>query len=196
MGEPISIVPTTRAHLPVLAGVLSRAFVHDPMLLWPMADAPDMGARVGQVFTAIYTEFMDKGTMWEAGDGAGFAHWVPPGSAAGVLEGTDRIMALLRPLTDDDGARYEVMWDWVEARVPEDVWYLDMLAVEPARQGEGIGTALIRFGLNRAAADGADAYLETGVESNVAYYERFGFRVVEEGVPVEGGPNIWFMRTG
>ena len=196
MTQPISIVPTTKARLPILAGVLGRAFVHDPMLLWPMADAPDMEARVGQVFAAIYAEFMDRGTMWEAGEGAGFAHWVPPGGAAETLDGTDEIMASVRPLTADDGARYDVLWEWIEARIPDDVWYLDMIAVDPARQGQGIGTALMRFGLDRASAAGMDAFLETAVEANVAYYERFGFHVVEAGAPVEDGPTIWFMRTG
>ena len=134
--QPVPIVTTTNARLPVLAGVLGRAFLNDPMIRWPMADAPDMETRIGQVFTAIYTEFMDKGTMWEAGDGAGFAHWVPPGGAAEALESTDSIMDSLRPLTQDGGARYEVMWEWIEARIPADVWYLDMIGVDPAQQGQ------------------------------------------------------------
>ena len=44
--------------------------------------------------------------------------------------------------------------------------------------------------------DDNDAFLETAVPGNVPYYERFGFRVVEAGEPVEGCPRIWFMRTG
>lgn len=196
MTQALSIMPTTNARLPVLAGVLGRAFRNDPMILWPMTKVPDMESRIAFFYETIYDAFMESGMMWEAGEGAGFANWVPPGGAGEVLENTDAIMEALRPLTDDGGGRYEVMWAWIEDRVPADVMYLDMLGVEPARQGEGIGTALMRFGLARAAAVGADAFLETAVESNVAYYERFGFRVVEEGAPEDGCPNIWFMRTG
>jgi hypothetical protein len=39
-----------------------------------------------------------------------------------------------------------------------------------------------------------DAFLETAVETNVVYYQRFGFGVVEDDA-VENGPHIWFMRT-
>lgn len=194
MTEPIRIARTTNDRLSVMAAVLGRAFVHDPMILWPMAEAPDMEPRVTRHFATIYRDFMERGTMWEAGDGAGFAHWVPPGGAGEALETTEMLMAALRELTDDGGARYEVLWDWVEARVPADVMYLDAIGVDPSRQGRGVGTALMRVGLERGLQLGVDAFLETAVEANVAYYRRFGFEVVEQGA-VEDGPTIWFMRT-
>ena len=48
----------------------------------------------------------------------------------------------------------------------------------------------------RAGADGHPLFLETGVERNVAFYERFGFVVVSEGDAPGGGPHVWFMRWG
>jgi GNAT superfamily N-acetyltransferase len=194
--SPVSIVPVNASRLPVLAAVLGRAFRDDPMIRWPIGQNHDVQRRIVQHFTAIFGPLLDLGTMWEAQDAAGFANWVPPGGAGEALETTDQIRASLDRLTDDGGARYDVLWEWVEDRVPADAWYLDVLGVDPARQGEGIGSALIRSGLERASADGADAFLETSVPSNVAYYERFGFRVVEEGEPTADAPHIWFMRTG
>ena len=66
----------------------------------------------------------------------------------------------------------------------------------PRNKATGVGSALVRFGLERAARDGADAFLETAIEANVAYYERFGFRTVFEGRASDDAPRIWFMRTG
>jgi GNAT superfamily N-acetyltransferase len=194
MPDAIPVRLTTDDRLPVMASVLGRAFVRDPMILWPMAEAPDMEARVARHFATIYRDFMERGTMWEAGDGAGFAHWVPPGGAGKALETTDAIMVALRELTDDGGARYEVLWEWVEARVPADVMYLDAIGVDPSQQGRGAGTALMRVGLERARELDVDAFLETAVEANIAYYERFGFEVIEDGA-IADGPHIWFMRT-
>jgi ribosomal protein S18 acetylase RimI-like enzyme len=139
---------------------------------------------------------VDAGVIWEAGEADGVAVWIPPGTAMEMFESDRSVRNELAGLTDDNGERYDVLWSWIEARVPDDVYYLDAIAVESARQGKGVGGALIRFGVDRARAQGADAFLETAVEANLGYYERFGFRVIEEGEPAEGGPHIWFMRTG
>lgn len=62
------------------------------------------------------------------------------------------------------------------------------------------GSRLIEFGLGLARADdagafleNAGAFLETGTPRNVPYYERFGFRSVDD-ADADGGPHIWFMR--
>lgn len=71
--------------------------------------------------------------------------------------------------------------------------YLGLLAVDPAFQGGGVGTALLRAGLDRADAEGADAYLETGTEANVAFYERHGFEVAGR-IELPTAPTHWAMR--
>jgi len=195
MSAPVEITTAGPDRIGVLADTLSRAFIDDPMLRWPLPDAPDVGDRLRQTFASIYLDIADQGVIWEAGDAAGFAVWIPAGAADDMFASDEAVRGLLAPLTDDGGARYEALWNWIEERVPRDVWYLDALGVATSRQGEGIGGALVRHGLEMARADGAAAFLETAVERNVGYYERFGFSVVDEGSPAPGGPHIWFMRT-
>jgi len=73
-------------------------------------------------------------------------------------------------------------------------WYLNLLAVDPARQGRGLGGRLLRTGLSRADGARVPVYLETHNPSNVPFYRRHGFEVViEERVP-RGGPAFWGMR--
>jgi putative acetyltransferase len=50
------------------------------------------------------------------------------------------------------------------------------VAVRPDRQWRGVGSALIRAGLDRARADGWDAVIVLG---DPAYYPRFGFSAAE-----------------
>ena len=76
----------------------------------------------------------------------------------------------------------------------EPMWYLDHVGVDPDHQGGGIGSALVKLGLARAAEDGIPAYLEAGNPRNVPCYERLGFKVIAEADPPDGGPHIWFMR--
>ncbi len=59
-------------------------------------------------------------------------------------------------------------------------WYLMALGVDPAHQGEGFGSALVRAGTRRADRDQVPIYLETETGLNVAFYGRLGFVVIDE----------------
>jgi ribosomal protein S18 acetylase RimI-like enzyme len=71
-------------------------------------------------------------------------------------------------------------------------WYLAILGTEPAAQGRGIGSALLRPVLDRCDADGVGAYLESSKERNIAFYARHGFRVTGE-LKLPRGPRVWLM---
>jgi ribosomal protein S18 acetylase RimI-like enzyme len=59
-------------------------------------------------------------------------------------------------------------------------WYLWMLGTAPEAQGTGQGGGLLRYGTSQADAAGIPCYLETGTESNVAFYSRRGFAVIDQ----------------
>ena len=78
-------------------------------------------------------------------------------------------------------------------RPKEPHWYLATLGTEPARQGTGVGSALLRSMLDRIDESGRPAYLESSKERNVPFYARFGFEVIEELQSEAGTPTIWRM---
>jgi GNAT superfamily N-acetyltransferase len=193
MGGP-AITRAEPDRVPVLAAVLARSFADDPMIRWPFHDRL-VDARAEPLFAAILAEYQRVDMVWEAGDGAGVAVWIPPGSDAGLEQMNVATRDAIPPLTDDGAERYHAFWGWLESHIPaEPHWMLDMVGVDPARQGQGIGGALIRHGLDLADRDGVPAFLETGNPRNVPSYERLGFRVTDEGDAPGGGPHIWFMR--
>jgi GNAT superfamily N-acetyltransferase len=194
----VSTVPAlttaTLDRVPTLAAVLARTFSDDPMIRWPFHDH-DVVERSEPMFAALLGEYATLGFVVEAGDGAGVAAWIPPSSDVGLEQADAATRPAIAGLTDDSGDRYDRFWNWLESFLPtEPHWFLDMVGVEPARQGEGIGSALIGYGVDRARAEGVPAFLETGKPRNVPYYERFGFHVAHEDVAPDGGPHIWFMR--
>lgn len=65
------------------------------------------------------------------------------------------------------------------ARAPLPHDYLMMLAVDPTRQGAGLGSTLLREGLERARRAGRPVWLETTNLRNVPFYVRHGFVEVE-----------------
>jgi GNAT superfamily N-acetyltransferase len=191
---PVSVRRADPERLPVLASVLGRAFVAEPMVCWPFGDGGDVEEKCIRTFEYLLEEIIGLGIVWEAGEALGASTWFSPDDreAWEAVQIHDRRVGAL---TDDDGARYDAFWEWVDARIPaEPVWHLDSIGVEPSIQGRGVGTALMEHGLERALASGAAVVLETAQERNVPYFERFGFRTVEDADSPGDGPHVWFMR--
>ena len=137
------------------ARVLARAFAwHEPWGDWAMPDRPDREERIYERFRCDLLErFIPYGECWTIGAGTATTMWIPPGVAEDMFDSDHAVREEVAALTDDGGRRYDALWTWIEERVPLDAYYLDVLGVDPARQGTGVGSALIRFGLDRARAD-------------------------------------------
>ncbi len=135
---------------------------------------------------------------WTTDDQAGAALWLPPGRkgstaleslrlmpALGRLAGWGRLRAVSEAVTTLERRRHH--------HCPQPHFYLSALGVEPARQGQGIGTALMRPVLDRCDAQAIPAYLETAGARNMPLYERSGFKVVEELTLSRAAIRGWLM---
>ena len=189
-------VRVTSAETPAaaLAAVFGRAFVHEPMMRWPLGSHGDLAERFTRCFAYFLEAALPLGLVWEAGRAEGAAVWIPP-ERREAWEGHPWNQSRILALADDGGRRYDAFWDWVGERDPAVAsWQLDSIAVKPELQGRGIGRALIDAGLAQARRDGTGAFLSTGTAANVDIYGRCGFRVYDEADAPDGGPHIWFMR--
>jgi len=198
---PIEITRAGPDRLGILAPLFGHAFVDDPMMGWTLGEPPRSPDRYIPCFAAFLERALPHGVVWEgtahgdAGTAVGAAVWIPPGRFEKWADHPWNQPRILE-LTDDGGRRYDRFWQWVDEHSPtEPAWLLDSVAVEPAVQGRGFGSALITAGLDRARTDGQGAYLSTGTERNVTIYERLGFRVVKAIDAPDQGPHIWFMRS-
>ena len=189
----------TPSDVPELAGMLARAFVADPFFAYLAGDAPERGQRMRDGWGAILRHASaGLAATWTTDDLAGAALWIPPGrSASGVLDQLRMLPALgrltgwgrLRAVSAALGA----LESRRRSHAPMPHWYLSALGVEPGRQGEGIGSALLAPVLQDADASAVPCYLETAVGRNVLLYERHGFDVVEELVLPNTDVHGWLM---
>jgi ribosomal protein S18 acetylase RimI-like enzyme len=185
--------PAVPEEVPALARVLARGFVDDPIMRWTVP-AEDHLERVRVFFEVFDLRTAAEGWLWTVDDGAGAALWVPPGTEAEFDEMTFSLEDVVREMLGDLNERYDEFWGWAEGMRPaEPHWYLDHIAVDPARQGSGLGGALVAHGLALAEAAGMPAFLNTARVGNVRFYERRGFEVIESSDAPGGGPRIWFM---
>ena len=178
-----------------LVEVLARSFADDPIIRWPFPTDGNHEEQCRELFRILDEPFAETGWLWEAGDGAGAALWIPPDGGGPFLEIERGTRDAIDAMTIDGGIRYRAFWDWIEDHLPtEPHWFLDHLAVAPERRGEGLGRALVQLGLGFARRDGVPAFLETARPGNVGYYERLGFRVDADEHAPGAGPRLWFMR--
>ena len=71
--------------------------------------------------------------------------------------------------------------------------YLWFIGVSATAQHKGIGSALLRDLLEQCDHEALPVYLETSVERNVPWYERFGFKVYET---LDMGYRLFCIKRG
>ena len=196
MTEPVR--PAAPDELDDVVRVFAEAFATDPMITWPLPPAAPLSDVLSLFSTIVHDAYGSMGAVSVAGENEvdGAAVWLPPEQAARFEEVEAATRPKIVPLTDDGGARYAAFWDWLGGHLPsEPCWFLDILAVRETARDRGLGSALVRHGLERAHAARLPAFLETAKPGNVPMYEHLGFRVVEESDAPDGGPTIWFLRA-
>ena len=193
----IAIQRLTPALIEPAARLLAGSMTDNPLHRRVFGDNEAHLARVlTTAFTRLLRRQLRSGLVLGAFDGltlVGVAAMVPPGHCQPPLQEKLHMLAIL--------AREGLLWRlpniyrwlriWAQQDLACDHWHLGPAAVERGRQGEGIGTALMRAICDELDQRQAIGYLETDKRTNVSLYRRGGFRVVAER-PVLGVTN-WFM---
>jgi ribosomal protein S18 acetylase RimI-like enzyme len=155
---------------------LMLAFSSDPCLRY-ILDTPDkLFAGFRPFATGMGGAGLEHGTAWLADDGAAAALWLPPG----ISSDQDAMLAVLGEMVDPAKlpVAAEVGETMAQYHPEEPHWYLAMIGVDPARQGRGYGSAILKESVRRCDEDGVIAYLESSNPKNVPLYERYGFEVM------------------
>jgi ribosomal protein S18 acetylase RimI-like enzyme len=86
------------------------------------------------------------------------------------------------PKNENDIGWRKSIWhaEWARHEPLSQHWHLGPIGVLPLHQGSGIGSILMERFCKEVDACLAKAYLETDLDKNVRFYEKFGFKVVSE----------------
>jgi len=179
-----------------VSATLGAAFQQDPINTWWIPEDSERARMLPSFFRfAIERLWLRFDEVHVADDGAGAAAWVPP--ARWRL--TEEEEAHLAPFFVDVVApeylqRAGVLIGLIEERHPDDPehWYLPCIGVHPDRQGQGVGSKLLRHMTTRLDREALPAYLEASSEQNRALYLRHGFEVTGE-LTLPDGPTMWMM---
>jgi ribosomal protein S18 acetylase RimI-like enzyme len=182
----------------LLGEVLADAFAEDPVFAWlipPQLRGRDH--RMRTFFTSMSRGYLRRGKpCYLTADASAAALWAAPGAWAMplsqmILEAAPSALAfrgrLLRAL------RTQLQVEHLHPGQSQPHWYLGYLGARRGRQGQGLGTQLLREVLTGLDTDRVPAYLESSNERNLPLYERNGFRVTGELQALGHGPTIWRM---
>lgn len=156
--------------------VITLGFTSDPMARWSFPNPHTYLRNMPDVVRAFGGKAIGAGSAYYVDGFAGAALWLPPG----VEADGERLAALMQThapshvIADAMGV-FEEMGAY---HPQEPCWYLPLIAVDPTRQGQGYGSALLREALARCDRDGVPAYLESSNPRNISLYKRHGFEIL------------------
>jgi len=155
---------------------IALAFASDPMMRWSFPDPARYMAVVPDFLRAFGGDCFKAGTADQVGDFAAAALWLQPGSKPdGEAMGAIIEANMPAERVQDGGGLIEQM-ERFHPKEPH--WYLPLIGTDPAHQGNGYGSALLKHAMQRCDRDHMPAYLESSNPVNVPLYERFGFKVM------------------
>ncbi|WP_018537619.1 GNAT family N-acetyltransferase [Streptomyces sp. MspMP-M5] len=177
---------------PLISRALTRAFDDDPMMRWCFPDDTSREAGLGRYFSTLFTRQYVRHGVCERTDAAA-AFWVPPEAQDKAVPDAETLQELASILGDRAALFAEAAQTAAAYTPQEPHWSLALIGADPAAQGQGHGSALLRSGLAKADAAGLPTYLESSKPSNLPVYEHFGF-IVREKMQLPGnGPTLWTM---
>lgn len=148
----------------LISRTLARAFEDDPMMRWFFPDDTAREAALSRYYTTLFTrQYVHHGVCERTGAAAAF--WVPPEAQDKAVPDAETIRELEDILGDRAGSFREAV-EAVAGHGPQEPhWYLAAIGADPAGQGQGHGSALLRSGLAKADAAGMPVHLESSKPS-------------------------------
>jgi len=77
--------------------------------------------------------------------------------------------------------------------ITDDTWYLSLVGVNPALQGQGLGAGLITPVLKETDGLAVATYLETFNPKNISFYKRLGYEIALEVAEPVTGATYWVL---
>jgi ribosomal protein S18 acetylase RimI-like enzyme len=196
---PVELRDAEASDLAALIETTSQAYRADPLIRYFVRDDERQVEGLRRLFEfCLREQALPHGQVTMTRDGSACAAWLPPANARASMSLLEQILLLPRMARICSAARIPRLLATMRllerhhpAAPPHH--YLYLLAVLPERQGQGLGSALLRAGLRPIDRAGTPTYLETASERNLAFYRRHGFVVTGEARLPFGGPTVWFL---
>jgi ribosomal protein S18 acetylase RimI-like enzyme len=188
-----SVRLATRADADAIGQTLAHAFLDDPVLMYFLPDERTRAAKLPRLFKMLFKLGLPHGACYVTNNYEAVTLWRPPDQWhlsfwEYILNGPE-----LLGIFGTGAINAMSTMDRIEKVHPKKShWYLQTIGTEPAMQGKGYGSLIMRDRLAATDAAGVDCYLESSKITNIPIYKSFGFEVTGE-IKIPNGPTLWPM---
>ncbi|NBD36878.1 MAG: GNAT family N-acetyltransferase [Chloroflexi bacterium] len=195
-----SPIRLTRAQIEPAARLLARAFADEPLWQYFIPDMERRHQKIYYVFRLMVAYGVRYGEGYTTSpDLEGVAVWLPSEHAKMSL--WQQIQCGAIPAFVNLGLKTTVHISATDAYIEETHeriapfphMYLSVIGVDPAHQGQGHASALLRPMFARLDEEGLPCYLETHTIPNLEIYQHYGFEVREEATFPNSDTRYWGM---
>jgi GNAT superfamily N-acetyltransferase len=165
----------TKAEIDQCVATIVLAFSGDPAARWAFADPQTYFDIFPRFVRAFGGNAFDQGSAHHI-PGCAAALWLPPG----VEPDEETMVALIESaVTESDREAMFGVFEQMAAFHPQEPhWYLPLIGTDPAKRGNGYGSALLSHALAICDEEEMPAYLEATSARNVPLYRRHGFEAL------------------
>jgi GNAT superfamily N-acetyltransferase len=190
MDDDLTIGRIGAAEADAVAELVADAFHPLPAAAWLVPDPARRARLMAGQFAILVEHATAHGAVYRTGDRYGAAVWFDrTAPAPEPLDYPARLAAACGAATP----RFLALDELIEKHHPaEPHHHLALLAVSPAHQHRGLGTALLAHHHAYLDAHGIPAYLEASSEGSRRLYARHGYRTGEPFRLPDGTP-FWPM---
>lgn len=157
------------------AKVLSIAMLNNPIHVAVFqGNSENERLEIEKMFIGLFTN--KPGIVFLAKEGKKIIGVMRMKSCVGSKEVDDSIEAKEKNSID----QRKSVWhkEWAIHDPGEQHWHLGPIGVLPSYRGMGIGSKLMRIFCKEVDACSAKAILETDLDENVLFYQKFGFEII------------------
>ena len=149
--EPSAVYRIDEVSAEAAFATIVLAFVTDPAARWSWPKTDDFLRNMPLLARAFGGKSFELGTAYGIDRLAGVALWLPPGASADEAALGTLIERTTPPSDQQDAAG--VFEQMANFHPQEPHWYLPLIGVDPARQGQQLGDKLIAHALTRCDAE-------------------------------------------
>ena len=173
------------------AATMTLALAADPSTRWVTPDAGQYVRMMMPISLAFGGQAaIERNSAYVLGEFLGVAIFLPPG----VPPDDEKMGEIFAGVVPEPhlAAVYALFEKMSEFHPTAPHWYLPLIGVDPAYQGRGVGSALMRHGLATCDRDGTIAYLEATGPRSLPFYNRHGFETIGE-IVIGNSPPMYPM---